>query len=497
MLFFVHRSSGLFSAILPFLVACGSAGGFPDRDAGPVPTTDGGTVTDCAQQAPNMTFFFTREGALSGDLGGLAGADRICADAAAASGSTRGNWFAYLSALDDPTFGRVDARDRIGTGPWFNYCGDQIGDLAGIHANGIRSTLMRAEDGYRLDAANENASFFDRAHDIFTGSDESGVLVGAAGPDDPPQTCADWTSSSPDDTAWVGHEDHDTASGVWNAAHPTTGCDEASLVETLANGRIYCFSTDVAAPRDGGVPRDAGVEGRDGGTRDGGGAPRDGGARDAGSRDAGTRDGGPQSCQPASTMSFFMTEQGTGPMGGDLGGLVGADSICQSAASAVGAGGRTWRAYLSASNDPTFGRVDARDRIGNGPWFNYDGDPLGSLAAIHHEGGGQGIAADLIKSQCGFELVNDAAEPLFVRAHDVFTGSDQSGRLVGASGPGDPPQTCADWTSSAGSDTAWVGHEDTDTSSGFWNDAHPTVGCDATSLADTWAIGRLYCFAID
>ncbi|MEQ9495791.1 MAG: hypothetical protein RIT81_03010 [Deltaproteobacteria bacterium] len=484
-LLFLLSSSALF-------VACGSAGGFPERDAGPpgrdAGPRDAGPGVDCSQQSPNMTFFFTREGNRSGDFGGLAGADAICAAAASAAGSTRGGWVAYLSALDDPTFGRIDARDRIGQGPWFNYCGEQIGDGASIHNAGIRGELMFAEDGYQVDAENPNATLFNRAHDIFTGTDVSGGLVGGNGPDDPPQTCADWTSSAAGDTAWVGHEDTDnpTNTGAWNDAHPTTGCDENSLGETLAIGRIYCFSTETPPPRDGGV-RDAGF--------------RDGGVRDGGFRDGGPRDGGEmRECTPAANMSFFMTEQGSGPMGGNLGGLAGADAICQAAASAAGAGGRTWRAYLSALADPTFGRVDARDRIGAGPWFNYDGTSVGDLAFIHHENGGTGIAAPLMKSACGYEV--DAINPnatLFDRAHDIFTGSDSGGRLVGASDKTDPPQTCADWTSSSPSDTAWVGHEDTDSpkNQGTWNDAHPTIGCDETSLAGTLAIGRIYCFAID
>ncbi len=469
------------------IISCGSAGGFPERDAGPVRDggpRDAGQGVDCTSQSPNMTFFFTREGARSGDLGGLAGADQICAAAAAASGSTRGGWVAYLSALDDPTFGRVNAVDRIGPGPWFNYCGEGIGNLSQIHDRGVPANMMRAEDGFTIDAENPNATLFNRAHDIFTGSDQFGMLVGGNGQDDPPQTCADWTSSSPSDTAWIGHEDTDFSSGFWNDAHPTTGCDEDSLAGTLAIGRIYCFSTDTPPPRDGGV-RDAGN--------------RDGGVRDGGFRDGGVRDGGePKTCEPAATMSFFFTEQGSGPMGGNLGGLAGADAICQAAATTAGAGGRTWRAYLSALADATYGRVDARDRIGNGPWFNYDGLAVGDLTSIHASP--TGIAGGLMKSACGFEI--DAENPnadLFNRGHDIFTGSDEQGRLIGASGPKDPPQTCNDWTSSSPNDTAWIGHEDTDNPSnnGAWNSAHPTTGCDETSLAATLAIGRLYCFATD
>ncbi|MEQ8982088.1 MAG: hypothetical protein RL846_29340, partial [Deltaproteobacteria bacterium] len=131
------------------------------------------------------------------------------------------------------------------------------------------------------------------------------------------------------------------------------------------------------------------------------------------------------------------------------------------------------------------------------PWFNYDGVSIGSHAAIHHENGGTGIPANLQKSECGFEIVQGPF-PLFDIAHDILTGSDSQGRLVGGSDPvNDPPLTCEDWTSNATFRICRVGHEDTDFSSGTWNDAHDTVGCDQASFESTLSIGRIYCFAIN
>ena len=194
-------------------------------------------------------------------------------------------------------------------------------------------------------------------------------------------------------------------------------------------------------------------------------------------------------------MSFFFTEEGTGAAGANLGGLAGADAKCQAAAAAVGAGGRTWRAYLSADNDATYGRVDARDRIGTGPWFNYNGTMIGTLESIHFENGGNGIAEAHMFSECGF-VIDQQATDLFSRAHDILTGSTEFGTLQGGTGPGDPPRTCEDWTSNDPNGFGWVGHEHEEVPY-FWNNAHPTDGCDQAGLATFLGIGRLYCFAID
>lgn len=232
---------GHLACALVVSTACGSQGGFPARDGG---VRDAGEITVCNAQSPDMTFFMSHEGNITGNFGGLAGADQFCQQAATASGSTRTDWVAYLSALDDATFGRVDARDRIGQGPWFNYCGDSIGNLDEIHVDpGLPAALILSEQGLHLDPLNEEASFFLRAHDIATGSDEFGVLVGGTGPDDPPVTCADWTSDSPDDQGFVGHEDWDEQDGRWNAAHPSMGCDEQGFAVFFGNARIYCFAT--------------------------------------------------------------------------------------------------------------------------------------------------------------------------------------------------------------------------------------------------------------
>ncbi len=195
-------------------------------------------------------------------------------------------------------------------------------------------------------------------------------------------------------------------------------------------------------------------------------------------------------------MTFFVTEDGTGAAGGDLGGLSGADGICDAAAVAAGITGRTWRAYLSADNDATFGRIDARDRIGAGPWFNHGGLDIGDLNAIHT---GNGIDRDHIRSECGMRIV-DGSEggSLFVRAHDIMTGSNRNGELVyHFIGGSRAPFSCDDWTSSSPSDWHLVGHSNhlASNPSEHWNNSH-NAPCDQAGIESRWGIGRIYCFAI-
>lgn len=273
-------------------------------------------------------------------------------------------------------------------------------------------------------------------------------------------------------------------------ATSVAACGEGSSDGTNGAAGASGSTAGSAGTGTGGQLQEAGS----GGASSGGASGLDAGGSGTGGA---SQDASVQSCVASPKMSFFFTREGSGAKGGNLGGLVGADATCQAAATAAGQGARTWRAYLSALNDATYGRVDARDRIGTGPWFNFDGDSIGTHGQIHHESG-NGIPAKLQKSACGFQV--DAENPnatLFNHAHDIFTGSDEFGRLIGGTGPDDPPLTCADWTSSSPSDIAYVGHEDTDFSAGFWNSAHTTVGCDEQSLGDTLAIGRIYCFAID
>jgi hypothetical protein len=188
-------------------------------------------------QATNMTFFVSSagNGASGGDFGGLAGADTRCQSLAAAVGAGGVLWRAYLSTA--PIFGSGDlvhARDRIGTGPWYNYDGDLVAaDVAGLHASGLASSLMLTEGGSVVPLAE---------HDILTGTQADGTAFDSfpGNPSAPTPTCLNWTSNAPDSYTYVGHFDWSMGSGTWNSAHETT-CDPAGLASTLGSGRLYCF----------------------------------------------------------------------------------------------------------------------------------------------------------------------------------------------------------------------------------------------------------------
>jgi len=178
-------------------------------------------------------------------------------------------------------------------------------------------------------------------------------------------------------------------------------------------------------------------------------------------------------------LSFFVTSVGSGEAGGDLGGLEGADATCQALAEAVGEGARTWQAYLSTST------VDARDRIGDGPWYNFDGDIVAAdVAALHTDGLSNGDPQHMLDENGNVAPVNE---------HDILTGSQEDGTYL-------PDAACNDWTSSSGNDEARVGHSDIPMNPMFspsWNSAHTVGGCGPGDLQSTGGAGRLYCFAID
>jgi hypothetical protein len=191
-------------------------------------------------------------------------------------------------------------------------------------------------------------------------------------------------------------------------------------------------------------------------------------------------------------MTFFITSAGPGK-GADLGGLAGADAHCQALAQAAGAGNKTWRAYLSAERDPSSGsRVDARSRIGAGPWFNAKGELLAnSLTELHARKGDSTV------------FVNERGEPINGQwvgspapvQHDIMTGSNADGTLMTGF-------TCGDWTSDSTTTVAQVGHSDgfgtnrdTSGSNSSWNSAHANQNCSNT--APRGGAGRIYCFAIN
>jgi hypothetical protein len=194
---------------------------------------------------------------------------------------------------------------------------------------------------------------------------------------------------------------------------------------------------------------------------------------------------------PANPMTFFVTSAGSGK-GADLGGLAGADRHCQSLAAAVDAGGsRVWRAYLSNSAVSGAPAVNARDRIGRGPWQNAKGVVIARSVDDLHS-----ASNNLTKQTAITEkgAVNPGrGDP--VNQHDILTGSSPDGRAVS----GEKDMTCGNWTKS-GAGAAIVGHHDRiglrdDAPSKSWNSSHPSRGCSQDNLKASGGAGQFYCFA--
>ncbi|HEX6529111.1 MAG TPA: hypothetical protein VF004_04790 [Burkholderiales bacterium] len=182
-------------------------------------------------------------------------------------------------------------------------------------------------------------------------------------------------------------------------------------------------------------------------------------------------------------MTFFITSAGPGK-GADLGGLKGADGHCQSLAKSAGAGNRQWRAYLSTD------KVNARDRIGKGPWKNAKGEVIAKdLDDLHKN--------PRIDKQHGLD---EKGQPVNGRGdspnrHDILTGSTPEGRAIA-----DKDMSCGNWTKS-GEGSAMVGHHDRiglrdDDESKSWNSSHPSRGCGQDALRSSGGDGLLYCFAV-
>jgi len=201
---------------------------------------------------------------------------------------------------------------------------------------------------------------------------------------------------------------------------------------------------------------------------------------------------GPARAQSANT-TFFVTSAGPGN-GANLGGLAGADSHCQALAQAVGAGGKTWHAYLSTQAADGKPAVNARDRIGKGPWQNSKGVVIAKDVAELH--GANNLTKQTTLSEKG-EMINGRGD--MPNRHDVLTGSQADGNAF-ASGE---DRTCKNWTSST-QGAAMVGHSDRiglrdDDASKSWNSSHPSRGpdggCSQADLRSTGGDGLLYCFA--
>jgi len=187
---------------------------------------------------------------------------------------------------------------------------------------------------------------------------------------------------------------------------------------------------------------------------------------------------------PAENMSFFVTSRNPGN-GGNLGGLSGADAHCQSLAQAVDAGGRTWRAYLSTST------VDARDRIGEGPWFNVRGEMIAeSVADLHSDSHSNNLTAETaINEQGNSPNYIGGPQPL---EHDVLTGTNTDGTAS--------EMTCSNWTDGTAGSTAMLGHADRmgrTAGVNSWNAVHASQGSAMENLTPTGGAGLFYCFAAD
>jgi hypothetical protein len=195
----------------------------------------------------------------------------------------------------------------------------------------------------------------------------------------------------------------------------------------------------------------------------------------------------------AGDMSFFVSSTGSGK-GADLGGLDGADRICRTLAESAGAGGKNWRAYLSTQGP---GAVNARDRIGSGPWVNAKGVVVAKDPDELH-GGANNLNKQTALTEKGDVVKGRGDTP---NTHDILTGSKPDGTAFG----GETDRTCANWTSS-GAGAAMVGHSDRtglddSAPAKSWNSSHPSRGpgggCAQDDLKSTGGMGLLYCFAAD
>jgi hypothetical protein len=202
------------------------------------------------------------------------------------------------------------------------------------------------------------------------------------------------------------------------------------------------------------------------------------------------RGGGQQA--PPMPMSFFVTSVGKGD-GANLGGVAGADAHCQMLATAAGRGAATWHAYMSTQGQ---GAVNARDRIGNGPWYNARGQAVGmSVAQIHGdtiEQARMGVAMGKMFSLSEKNTVVNGVGDM-PNEHDMLTGSTPDGRAY----TDGMDHTCNNWTSN-NMGTAQLGHHDKQGGgNGSWNSAHGSRGCSQPNLVSTGGAGLFYCFAVN
>lgn len=197
--------------------------------------------------------------------------------------------------------------------------------------------------------------------------------------------------------------------------------------------------------------------------------------------------------QARAPMTFFITSTGVGN-GANLGGLAGADAHCQKLAAAAGAGDKTWRAYLSTSPSDGKPAVNARDRIGKGPWHNAKGTMVArDLEHLHGDTLDLARLGNLLTKNNAInekgELVNGVGDK--PNMHDILTGTQPDGRAY----TDGQDHTCKNWTS-GGEGTAQVGHHDRNGGGISWNSTHPSRGCSQENLVGTGGAGLFYCFAV-
>ena len=225
-------------AIAAFVVLIGAVMGATwARGAGPE-----GDLAAADTPEQSMTFFITSAGPGDGaNLGGLEGADAHCETLAAAQGAGGRGWMAYLSTIDEDGSAAVNARDRIGSGPWHNHGGvliaNNVDELHSDAADLTKETIL-TEMGDMVNGRGDDPNM----HDILTGSNMDGTAYTGEGYDN----CGNWTSNSAEGSAAVGHHDR-TGGGQnptsWNSAHGSRGCGQENLQRTGGNGFYYCFAT--------------------------------------------------------------------------------------------------------------------------------------------------------------------------------------------------------------------------------------------------------------
>jgi hypothetical protein len=204
----------------------------------------GQALAQQAPQYPNMTFFITSASGPNGaDFGGIEGADKHCQTLAARAGAGAKTWRAYLSVQALNGAKAINARDRVGKGPWVNAIGVQVAanvdDLHSVN-NKIDTDTGLTETGRRV----PGAGFIGNMHDVLTGT----TAEGNAPPADKDMTCGNWTKSG-EGSAMVGHHDRkglrwDLGSISWNAAHPSRGCSADALKSSGGAGLLYCFAAN-------------------------------------------------------------------------------------------------------------------------------------------------------------------------------------------------------------------------------------------------------------